>query len=42
MAVIYKIEVKEEIPKCRRHLGPRHRWHDNIKIDFTEVKCGEK
>jgi len=28
-------------PEGRRPLGrPRHRWGDNIKIDFQEVGCG--
>jgi hypothetical protein len=42
MAVIYKIEVKEEITKCKRHFGARHRLQGNIKMDLTEVKCGGK
>ena len=24
----------------RDHLGPRHRWEDNIKMDLQEVGCG--
>jgi hypothetical protein len=41
MSVLLKIDVKVEIPKCRRQLGPRHRWYCNIKMDLTEVKCGK-
>ena len=26
----------------KRPLGrPRHRWEDNIKMDFQEVECGD-
>jgi len=29
-------------PDWRKPLGrPRHRWKDNIKIDFQEVGCGD-
>jgi hypothetical protein len=28
-------------PEGKRPLGrPRHRWEDNIRIDFQEVGCG--
>jgi len=28
-------------PEGKRPLGrPRHRWEDNIKVDFQEVGCG--
>ena len=28
-------------PEGKRPLGrPRHRWEDNIKMDFQEVGCG--
>jgi hypothetical protein len=28
-------------PECTRPLGrPRHRWKDNIKMNFREVGCG--
>jgi hypothetical protein len=28
-------------PERKRPLGkPRHRWEDNIKVDFQEVGCG--
>ena len=28
-------------PEGKRPLGrPRHRWDDNIKMDFQEVGCG--
>ena len=28
-------------PEVKRPLGrPRHRWEDNIKVDFQEVGCG--
>ena len=28
-------------PERKRPLGsPRHRWHDNIKMDLQEVGCG--
>ena len=28
-------------PKGRRPFGrPRHRWDDNIMMDFLEVECG--
>ena len=28
-------------PEGKRPLGrPRHRWEDNIKIDFQELGCG--
>jgi hypothetical protein len=30
-------------PKGKRPLGrPRHRWEDNIKMDFQEVVCGNR
>jgi hypothetical protein len=36
----YRVLVRE--PKGRRPLGrPRHRWEDNIKVDFREVGLGE-
>jgi hypothetical protein len=41
MSVLFKIEVKVEIPKCRRHLEPKYTWHCNIKMNIREVKCGE-
>ena len=28
-------------PEGKRPLGrPRHKWEDNIKMDFQEVQCG--
>ena len=27
-------------PEGKRPLGPRHRWEDNITMDFQEVGCG--
>jgi len=28
-------------PEGKKPLGrPRHRWDDNIKMDFQEVECG--
>jgi len=33
--------VHVEIRNRKRPLGrPRHRWEDNIKMDFQEVGCG--
>jgi hypothetical protein len=30
-----------EKPEGKRPLGrPRHRWEDNIKMDFQEMGCG--
>jgi hypothetical protein len=37
--VAYRVSVRK--PEGRRPLGrPRHRWEDNIKIDFGEVGWG--
>jgi hypothetical protein len=28
-------------PEGKRPLGmPRHRWENNVKVDFQEVRCG--
>ena len=36
---VYKVLVGK--PEGKRPLGrPRHRWEDNIKMDFQEVECG--
>jgi len=36
---IYRVWVEK--PKGKRPLGrPRHRWEDNIKMDFQELGCG--
>ena len=36
---IYRVLVGKPVEK--RPLGrPRHRWEDNIKMDFQEVGCG--
>jgi hypothetical protein len=36
---IYRVLVGK--PEGKRTLGrPRHRWEDNIKMDFQEVGCG--
>jgi hypothetical protein len=36
---IYRVLVGK--PKGKRPLGrPRHRWEDNIKMNFQEVGCG--
>ena len=36
---LYRILVGK--PEGKRSLGrPRHRWEDNIKMDFQEVGCG--
>ena len=36
---VYRILVGK--PEVKRPLGrPRHRWVDNIKMDFQEAGCG--
>jgi len=36
---VYRVLVGK--PEAKRPLGrPKHRWEDNIKIDFQEVGCG--
>jgi len=36
---LYRVLVGK--PEGKRPLGrPRHRWEDNIKMDFQEVGCG--
>jgi len=36
---VYRVLVGK--PEGKRPLGrPRHRWEDNIKMDFQEVGCG--
>jgi len=36
---VYRVLLEK--PEGRRPLGrPRHRWADNIKMDFQEVGCG--
>jgi len=36
---VYRVLVGK--PEGKRPLGrPRHRWQDNIKMDFQEVGCG--
>jgi hypothetical protein len=36
---LYRLLVGK--PEGKRPLGiPRHRWEDNIKMDFQEVGCG--
>ena len=36
---VYRVLVAK--PEGRRPLGrPRHRWEDNIRMDFREVGCG--
>jgi len=36
---VYKVLVGKH--EGKRPLGrPRHRWEDNIKMDFQEVECG--
>jgi len=36
---VYRVLVGK--PEGKRTLGrPRHRWEDNIKMDFQEVGCG--
>jgi hypothetical protein len=36
---VYRVLVKK--PEEKRSLArPRHRWEDNIKMDFQEVGCG--
>ena len=36
---VYRVMVR--IPEGKRPLGrPRHRWEDNIKMDFQEVDWG--
>jgi len=36
---VYRVLVGK--PEGQRSLGrPRHRWEENIKIDFQEVGCG--
>ena len=36
---VYRVLVGK--PDGKRPLGrPRHRWDDNIKMDFQEVGCG--
>jgi hypothetical protein len=38
---VYRVLVGK--PEGRRPLGrPRHRWEDNIKMDYQEVGCGGK
>jgi len=37
--VAYRVLVRKS--EGKRPLGrPRHRWEDNIKMDFQEVRCG--
>jgi hypothetical protein len=37
--VVYRVLVGK--PEGRRPLGrPRHRWEDNIRMDFRKVRCG--
>jgi len=39
MRGVYRVLVGK--PDGKRPLGrPRHRWDDNIKMDFQEVGCG--
>jgi hypothetical protein len=36
---VYRVLVRK--PEGKRQLGrPRHRWEDNIRMDFQEVGCG--
>jgi len=36
---VYRVLVAK--PESKRQLGrPRHRWEDNIKMDFQEVRMG--
>jgi hypothetical protein len=36
---VYRVLVGK--PEGRRPLGrPRHRWEDNIRMDFQEMGCG--
>jgi len=36
---VYRVLVEK--PEGKRRLGRhRHRWEDNIKMDFQEVGCG--
>jgi hypothetical protein len=36
---VYRVLVEK--PEGKRALGrPRHRWEDNIKMEFQEVGCG--
>jgi len=36
---VYRVLVGK--PEGKRPLGrPRHRWEDNIKMEFQEVGCG--
>jgi hypothetical protein len=36
---VYRVLMRT--PEGKRPLGrPRHRWEDNIKMDFKEVGCG--
>jgi len=35
---VYRVLVWK--PEGKRPLGmPRHRWEDNVKVDFQEVRC---
>jgi hypothetical protein len=34
------IKSKPRKPKGKKQLGiPRHRWEDNVKMDFKEIRC---
>ena len=36
---VYRVLVWK--PEGKRPLGmPRHRWENNVKVDFQEVRCG--
>jgi hypothetical protein len=36
---VYRVLVVK--PEGKRQLGrPRHRWEDNVRMDFQEVGCG--